>query len=134
MAVRTIEDAYEEVKKQIGTRYTERDFIQRVVTNLLPSWRWFNTEVTRDGLRHFVNGAGDFNPLYRDDDYAKKTKYGGIIAPATYLYTAVIAEGAWLAHSGGLHPFGSGTEWEWFRPLWLDDEMHWKGIVPANAN
>ena len=62
MAKITIEEAYENLKKQIGTTYTERDFIKRVVTDLLPSWQWFNTEATKDGIRHFVNGAGDCGP------------------------------------------------------------------------
>lgn len=40
-----------------------------------------NKIVTADMIRKFALGIGDFNPLYRDPDYAAKTKWGGIIAP-----------------------------------------------------
>jgi acyl dehydratase len=36
----------------------------------------FDTQVTRDSIKHFVDGIGDLNPIFRDKNYAKKTKYG----------------------------------------------------------
>jgi hypothetical protein len=47
----------------------------------------FNTQASRDGILHFVNGIGDENPLFTNPEYAKKSKYGNIIAPGTYLDT-----------------------------------------------
>jgi len=35
---------------------------------------------TTDSIRQFVNAIGDLNPLYRDEEYAKKTLFGGRIA------------------------------------------------------
>ena len=43
-----------------------------------------NTQATRDTIRHFCEGIGDMNPLYRDPEYAKKTKYQKIIAPPCF--------------------------------------------------
>ena len=40
-----------------------------------------NEMATRDAIRHFANGIGDANPLWRNDEYAKNTRYGGIIGP-----------------------------------------------------
>ncbi len=34
-----------------------------------------NREVSEDTIRIFVDGEGDLNPLFRDPEYAKKTKY-----------------------------------------------------------
>jgi len=37
--------------------------------------------VNRAMIRHYCEAMEDGNPLYSDDDYAKKSKYGGVIAP-----------------------------------------------------
>jgi acyl dehydratase len=38
-------------------------------------------------IRHFADGLGDTNPLWTDEEYAKRTKWGGIIAPPCFLYS-----------------------------------------------
>lgn len=42
-----------------------------------------NEYVTTDVIRHFADGMGDKNPLWRDQEYARGTRWGGIIAPPT---------------------------------------------------
>ena len=32
-------------------------------------------------IRQFIEATGDKNPLYIDEEFAKKSKYGGLIAP-----------------------------------------------------
>jgi len=44
-----------------------------------------------DAIRHFAMGLGDDNPLWHDRDYAASTKWGGLIAPPTFLCTATAA-------------------------------------------
>jgi acyl dehydratase len=39
-----------------------------------------NETASKDAIRHFANGLGDPNPLWRDEDYAKNSHYGGLIA------------------------------------------------------
>lgn len=41
-------------------------------------------EVTRKDIRRFTQAIGDPNPVYVDEDYAKKTIWGGIIAPPLF--------------------------------------------------
>jgi acyl dehydratase len=36
-------------------------------------------------VRKFVQATGDSNPLWQDENYAKKTKYGSTIVPPTFL-------------------------------------------------
>ncbi len=82
----------------------------------------FNYEVTRDGVRHFVDGIGDTNPLFRDEDYARKTKHGRIIAPGTYLYTR-----QWGSSGGlltGIHGWYVGGDWEWYRSLHVGTKLN----------
>ena len=38
-------------------------------------------EVDKSGIRRFANAVEDFNPLYWDEEYAKNSKYGSVIAP-----------------------------------------------------
>jgi len=44
-----------------------------------------NEWVTTDSIKHFASGMGDRNPLWWNEDYAKKTKWGGIIGPPTFV-------------------------------------------------
>lgn len=54
---------------------------------------WYGTVlnecVTKDTIRHFADGFGDKNPLWRSHDYARGTRWGGIIAPPTITDTIV---------------------------------------------
>ncbi len=43
-------------------------------------------EVGRATIRRFAVAIGDPNPLYWDEEFAKKTRYGGIIAPPTMIF------------------------------------------------
>ncbi|MBI4303938.1 MAG: MaoC family dehydratase N-terminal domain-containing protein [Chloroflexi bacterium] len=54
----------EEVKKLIGTNRGIRVF-----------------EVEKGAIRKFADAVDDRNPLYWDDEYAKNSKYGAVIAP-----------------------------------------------------
>jgi acyl dehydratase len=93
-----------------------------------------NLEVTRDAIRHFADGYGDDNPLYRDEAYAAGTRWGGLIAPPAYLYTmgedasprptppehAAVLKGDPFA---GLGSYQAVMEFEWWSPLRLGDRV-----------
>ncbi len=49
-------------------------------------------EITLLDIQRYALTVGDLNPLYFDEEYARQTPYGGIIAPPNYL-TAVITWG-----------------------------------------
>jgi len=81
----------------------------------------YNTQASIDGIRHFADGIGDMNPLFRDKEYVKRSKYGSIIAPGSYLYTV-----HWTirgAGASGLHAWYVGGDWEWYRPIFAGDEF-----------
>jgi acyl dehydratase len=48
-------------------------------------------EVEKGAIRRYAEAVGDDNPLYYDEEYARKTKYGGIIAPPGFFGWAVSA-------------------------------------------
>lgn len=87
----------------------------------------FNQQASKDGIRHFVDGIGDLNPLFRNEEYARKTKYGNILAPGSYLYSV-----CWTLRGSGItgaHGWFSGANWEWYRPIFAGDEFKVVGII-----
>jgi acyl dehydratase len=118
-----------QMKENIGQAYTYHEF---EAAN--PDYRQecFNTQVTRDSIRHFVDGIGDINPLFRDRNYALKTKYKGLVAPPTFLETITYSQ-----HPEGVPPgvdgFLSGFDWEYFRPVFEGDEYSVKVIYPFDV-
>ncbi len=44
-------------------------------------------EVSESDIRHWCEVMQDANPLYTDEEYAKRSKYGGIIAPPQMVQT-----------------------------------------------
>ena len=82
----------------------------------------YNEYAGKDSIRHFTQGMGDSNPLWVDEGYASKTRYGGIIAPPTFLYSVYWTSG----RTGGLpgvHGFHAGNDWVWHRPIYLNDRI-----------
>jgi len=89
---------------------------------------------SKDGIRNYAEGLGDCNPLYRDADYASKTRWKGMIAhPTMMLYMGVpqrtrplTAEEREAGKGGGLpgvHAMYSGEEIEWFQPIYEGDRL-----------
>lgn len=115
-----------------------------VAASWRPEYFGFNHEVTADGVRHFVNGYGDDDPRYCDEDYAAGTRWKGITAPPTFPWTMFIPpddirlgggdepprrlkpeyaeqmEGDPIRGTGALQ---SALEYEFYRPLRLGDRM-----------
>jgi acyl dehydratase len=119
-----------------GRIITSEDFRSRgpgFVGNIL-SDNSLNRECTEDGIRIFVNGEGDLNPLYRDADYAKTTKYKCMIAPPNYLYTITYAQSP-LDH-GPMIPeiagYYSGCEREYFKPICVGDKFTYRVMCPSD--
>jgi len=45
---------------------------------------WFTFEVEKGNIRDFAVAIGDLDPMFFDEDYAKQTRFGGIIASNTF--------------------------------------------------
>ena len=79
----------------------------------------FNGTASPEAIRNFANGIGDPNPLWRDPDYVQKTRYGRIIAPPSWYYSVFPT---WVSVGlPGVHGFHSGTDWEFYKPLYVGD-------------
>jgi len=81
----------------------------------------FNTLASRDAIRHFVDGVGDVNPLFRDEEYAETTRYGKLIAPPSWLYSIFPT---WIPQGlKGVHAFHSGNDWTFYKPIFEGDTI-----------
>ena len=108
------------------TREAIRWLRSLIGVELSPKEPFFNTQATKDGIRHFVDGIGDPNPLWRDEGYAKNTRWGRVIAPPSYLYT-VYDPGAGQHilgnHFGAPVSMFNGNKWEWYQPMLEGDTL-----------
>ena len=84
----------------------------------------WNNLVTEDNIWHFCEGYGDDNPLYTDAEYARKTRWGGIFAPPTFLLSCSSAGGGGGHGLPGVFGLWAGDNWEHFRPVRPGDVIH----------
>lgn len=127
----TIEQFVEDMKKQIGNTFGAKEIGEIFGPRYPKPWVYMNTEITRDFIRHFADAIGDINPIYRDAEYAKKTKYGCLIAPPTILYCICYGTLPWSMPDGMLTLYG-GDEVEFFKPLCEGDQITWRTVFPTS--
>ncbi|MCX6003943.1 MAG: MaoC family dehydratase N-terminal domain-containing protein [Chloroflexi bacterium] len=101
-------------------------------------------EIEKGAIRRFADAVGDPNPLYRDEEYARNSRYGSVIAPPGFFGwpveqdrdSAIIIDippelVTVLGQAG--YPFSSvvdgGIEYEFFLPIRAGDVLTAKTTV-----
>ncbi|MFQ5925525.1 MAG: MaoC family dehydratase N-terminal domain-containing protein [Dehalococcoidia bacterium] len=75
-------------------------------------------EVEKGHVRMMAEALDDPNPLWQDEEYAKKTKYGGIIAPPAFLCSARAGTGRGVQmKTPFLRVLAGGDELEYYLPV-----------------
>ena len=110
----------------------EREFKANLGTETDLNPQRFLVEATRDNIKNFAEAVGDNNPLWIDEEYARKSRFGMITAPPTFLYNITHGSSPSSTISGtpprkDLALLYSGAELEFFRPIRLGDEFIVKG-------
>lgn len=105
------DQALEQLRQRIGVK----------ITKTLEPWI---TEANVDAIRHWALGIGDDNPLWLDQEYAAKTRYGSIIAPPTILYAADRVVSGYVGGLPGIHAMFAGTNWLWYKPVFINTKIH----------
>lgn len=70
-------------------------------------------------------------PLHMDEDYAKKTRFGKLIAPGVMTFMSVWAEFTRNNIFGEELIAGKSTKIEWFKPVYEGDELVGKTRISA---
>ena len=92
-------------------------------------WGW--REANIETIKRFGDGIGDYNPLWMNEEYAKKGRFGMLVAPPSFVFSLTI--GNKVADTGTIIPDRistqyfpvnyAGTEMEFFRPIWVGDRI-----------
>jgi acyl dehydratase len=89
-------------------------------------------EVEGGAVRRYADAVGNGNPLYRDEEYAKKTRYGGLIAPPGFFgwpvktepqSESVLAAMAAVEKAGYHRLLDGGIVYDFFRPVRAGDRL-----------
>ncbi len=80
-------------------------------------------EVEKGAIVKFAEAIGDSNPIYTNEAVARKSQYGGIIAPPTFLRsmkgTVIPLEPEMPLH----RRVDGGSDWEYFEPVRSGDRI-----------
>ena len=104
------EQGLDELRERIGVK----------ITNTVEPWCY---EASRDNIRHYAHGIGDDNPLWCDPEYAKNTKYGGVIALPSFLFSTSRIVSGYCGGLSGVHAMWAGANWNWHAPVVRNDEV-----------
>ncbi|MBE9482075.1 MAG: MaoC family dehydratase N-terminal domain-containing protein [Chloroflexi bacterium] len=61
--------------------------IDRLRSNIGVEWEPVVYKIEKGMIRRFVQAIDDPNPLWQNEEYARKSRYGGIVAPPTFILT-----------------------------------------------
>jgi acyl dehydratase len=107
----------EEIKKLIGTSNSVRTY-----------------EVEKGAIRRFAEAVDDPNPLYQDEAYAGKSRYGSIIAPPGFFgWPSKQARGNALAIDIPPELLSALEQAGYPKSSVLDGGMEWEFFLPVRA-
>ena len=100
----------DDLRRRLGVR----------IGNTLEPWCH---EATRDNIRHYAHGIGDDNPLWCDPAYGPGTRWGGMIAPPSFLFATSRIISGYVGGLPGVHAMWAGADWTWHEPIRRNDEI-----------
>jgi acyl dehydratase len=81
----------------------------------------FNELASKEAIRKFVDGVGDPNPLWRDPGYARRSRYGALVAPPSWVASVFPT---WVLQGlPGVHAFQTSTDWRLHQPVFEEDRI-----------
>ena len=80
-------------------------------------------EVEKGAIIKFAQAIGDDNPLFNDEVEARRSRYGGLIAPPTFLrsITSIRPDVPFNLPLNRL--LDAGSDWEYFEPIRVGDRI-----------
>ena len=81
------------------------------------------TDVEKGAIIKFAQAIGDDNPVFNDEAAARETRYGGIIAPPTFLRSVASSRPELPFEFPFNRRLDGGSEWEYFEPVRPGDRI-----------
>ncbi len=97
--------------------------LKALVGKEFPPTTW---EVTKGDIIRFAQAIEDPNPLWNDEKQARRSRYGGLIAPPTFLASLVNEEATRLLFDMPTplkRVLNGGNELEWYQPVRPGDRI-----------
>jgi acyl dehydratase len=79
-------------------------------------------DVERGAIRRFAEAVGDENPLFNNDRDARKTRFGGMIAPPTFC-RSLMAGVPDVKLDMPFRGLDGGSDWEYLEPIRPGDRI-----------
>lgn len=88
-------------------------------------WEPFVIQIDKWLVKLFLDAVGDYNPLYTDEEFARKTRFGGTIAPPSLFNTALMRnEQTELPFPMPvMRMLDGGGDFEFFKPVRVGDVL-----------
>jgi len=81
----------------------------------------FNRTASYEAIRNYSNGIGDSNPLYRDEEHGKGTRFGAMVASHAWVMSVFPV---WVLQGlPGIHADHSATDFRFYKPIYLNDKI-----------
>ena len=80
-------------------------------------------EVEKGAIIKFARAIGDSNPLFTDEEAARNSRYGGLIAPPTFLRSLSPGPLKAQVESPYSARLDGGSEWQYFEPVRAGDQI-----------
>ena len=80
-------------------------------------------EVEKGHILRFAEAIGDPNPIYSDEAAARKTGYGGLVAPPTFLRSVRGVNLELPFELSFSRRLDGGSDWEYFQPVRAGDRI-----------
>jgi acyl dehydratase len=123
-------------------RITDEDVARlraRIGIPVPPKSANYNPVADRTSIEHFAFGNGEDNPLFREPEYGRSTRWRGQIAPPTYLISAGVNETEPIMDPEtkklfrgvfrGVGKYFRNVSWTWYRPVYAGDEIYEEEIL-----
>lgn len=105
-----------------------RSRLGRLVTIDTSGTTYFNEEATRDTIKHYAWAVSDMNPLWLDEEYARRSRFGAIVAPPTFPYSIVLPSmGRWQVKFDPAVRWTTlygGTTWDFYHTIHIGERFH----------
>ena len=80
-------------------------------------------EVERGAIIKFAQAIGDDSPLWNDEAAARKTRYGGLIAPPTFLRSVGTVRPEFPFDLPFHRRLDGGSDWDYWEPVRPGDRI-----------
>ena len=81
------------------------------------------TDVEKGAIIKFAQAIGDDNPVFNDEEAARKSKFGGLVAPPTFLRSVGAGRPELPFELPFTRVLDGGSDWEYFHPVRVGDRI-----------